>query len=269
MGGPSRTSFRSSFLVLATAAFGTGILSLPYALRNTGLLWGCFGLGVSALSTALACSYLAALTKQYRVFSYGSLVEAVARGWLREESTDARNTGYARLAGGCTCSPIQQHHDDGASGEWDDDEERGKQQRTLRVIMRSFDVLFYVYMTLEIIIYLLFLADFATELLALFVHPHVGASDDQDQRTLVIVVLALISWPLAMVPQLSKLRFLSEASLLGLFLVVLVILWKSFRAVSWTAPVYDGRSRWNYIRTHILASPLFRHATPLVLSCYS
>ena len=222
-----RRTFRASFLVLVTAGLGTGVLSLPFAFSNAGLIWGILALFLAGFSTALSSSYLGSLTKEFKgVRAYGGLVEAVAAQWLAEREVVRRGAehraGYRApwMANGVVVASEEPVLEEKCAA---------SSRRRLWVMMRGFDLLLYVYMTIEVTVYMLFLTDFVVQLLPLLLPQTTIEQNEhpsQQTRAYVVLCLALLTWPLAMVPQLTRLKFLSEACLLAIFVVVFIILGK-------------------------------------------
>jgi len=73
----SLASLPSSIFNLANSIIGAGVLTLPYALRETGLLLGSMLLLVFALLSAISLSYLDVATRLTNTRTYGALGQYV------------------------------------------------------------------------------------------------------------------------------------------------------------------------------------------------
>lgn len=209
-------SFGASVYLLATAAFGIGVLALPFTVRTLGLVCATGFFIVAGLCMALSNCYLGLLVvacnsrsggrsgRDYNnakplVSSYGALVEYMLGGLVDDDDQQDDNF-VVHVA-----------------------------PRTRRLVTLAFDFLLYLYASLQVVVCLMFISDFICELLdsvrgAVLVSANFDSfSVTLSTRTVVILVLAAIAFPLACSKKLSELRFLSQASLAAYTLVALII----------------------------------------------
>eukprot|EP00397_Hematodinium_sp_SG-2012_P039931 GEMP01043675.1.p1 GENE.GEMP01043675.1~~GEMP01043675.1.p1 ORF type:complete len:415 (+),score=54.84 GEMP01043675.1:129-1373(+) len=73
----SAGSILSSSLLLCSGAFGTGLLTLPYAIKEGGLIFSVFACAFSTLLSALANTFLGVSARFWGSKDYGALVEDV------------------------------------------------------------------------------------------------------------------------------------------------------------------------------------------------
>lgn len=88
-----RLNLLTPIFMLGTAAFGTGVLTLPYAVVEGGLLFVVPAFFFAALQSALSNLYLVKIGRARGAASYGDLIETVVEEVEAEEGTGGGGGG--------------------------------------------------------------------------------------------------------------------------------------------------------------------------------